>query len=341
LLKECSILPHAAENVGEPFLRPPGMPVGVEIIRPLGQSGKKRAFLERKLLRGLAEIAARSELNAPGAAAEIDGIEIELENLRLAQLMLDPRGHDHLADLALIGEVFTHQQVLDDLLGDGRAALRTPGLGEIADEGADQAPLIDPLMLMKAFVLGCDERLLHVLGDAGERDPHAALVLLEYLREALPLAVQHDARARELEAFELGVIGEVGGHLVVEIDDVAEIDRRHRDFLVLAELPIGREQIGEIDAVERLVLTDRLRVVHGGRDELIEVDVLDVERLAHMRAARAQNLRDLLLVLDAVELGFHRIRRGRGEQFCSRAAHSARLSSEGQRVGGGFFGRGV
>jgi hypothetical protein len=75
LLKECSILPHAAENVGEPFLRPPGMPVGVEIIRPLGQSGKKRAFLERKLLRGLAEIAARSELNAPGAAAEIDGIE--------------------------------------------------------------------------------------------------------------------------------------------------------------------------------------------------------------------------------------------------------------------------
>jgi len=29
------------------------------------------------------------------------------------------------------------------------------------------------------------------------------------------------------------------------------------------------------------------------------------------------------------------------EQFCSRAARSARLSSEGQRVGGGFFERGV
>ena len=71
-------------------------------------------------------------------------------------------------------------------------------------------------------------------------------------------------------------------------------------------------QVGEIDAAERLVLAgDRLRIVHGGGDELFEVDVLDVEGLAHMRAARAQQLRDLLLILRAVELGLHRIRRGR------------------------------
>src|SRR5262249_22473237 len=91
------------------------------------QAGEKRAFLDRELLCRLAEIAARGELDAPGAAAEIDGIEIELENLRLAERLLDPRGHDHLADLALVGEVFAHQQVLDDLLGDGRAALRERG----------------------------------------------------------------------------------------------------------------------------------------------------------------------------------------------------------------------
>src|SRR5215472_6269117 len=36
---------------------------------------------------------------------------------------LDPRRHDHLANLALVGEVITDQQVLDDLLGDGRAAV--------------------------------------------------------------------------------------------------------------------------------------------------------------------------------------------------------------------------
>ena len=95
------------------------MSVGIEVVGPLGHARKKRAFLERELLRGFTKIAAGSELDAPGAATKIDGIEIELENLRLAERTLDPRRHYHLADLALVGKVFAHQQVLDDLLGDG------------------------------------------------------------------------------------------------------------------------------------------------------------------------------------------------------------------------------
>jgi hypothetical protein len=110
---------QAAENISEAFLRTPRMPVRIEIVRPLGQPGKQRTFREREFVRRLAEIAARRHLDAPGAAAQINRIEIELENLRLAQCMLDPRGKDHLADLALIGEVIAHQQVLDDLLRNG------------------------------------------------------------------------------------------------------------------------------------------------------------------------------------------------------------------------------
>src|SRR5262245_63227381 len=136
------------------------MPVGIEVIRSLGQAGKKRALLDRELLRRLSEIAARGELDAPGAAAEIDGIEIELQNLRLAERTLDPRRHDHLADLALVGQILAHQQVLDDLLSDGRAALRAPGRGEIADEGADQAAFVDPLVLIEALVLGREKGFL-------------------------------------------------------------------------------------------------------------------------------------------------------------------------------------
>src|SRR5262249_717324 len=199
-----------------------------------------------------AERGARGELDPPGAAAEIDGIEIKLENLRLAERLLDPRRHDHLADLALVGQVFAHQQVLDDLLGDGGTALRAPGGREIADEGADQAALVNPLMLIETFILSCEKGLLHVFGDIGEWYPHPALVLLEYLREAFALAVEHDARARKLEALELGMIGQIGDRLVVEVDDVAEIDRRRRDFLALAELPICHLQIGKIDAVKSL-----------------------------------------------------------------------------------------
>src|SRR5262249_21720215 len=155
-----------------------------EIIRTLGQARKQRAFLDRELLRRLAEIAARGELDPPGAAAEIDGIEIELENLRLAERLLDPRRHDHLADLALVGQIFAHHGVLDDVGGGGRAPLRAPGGGEIADEGADKAALVDPFMLVEAFAPGREKTLLPVLGDMGEGTPPPPLVFLEYLREA-------------------------------------------------------------------------------------------------------------------------------------------------------------
>src|SRR5262245_152442 len=100
-----AILAQPAQDIGEPLLRPAGMPVGIEEIRPLGQAGEQRALLEGELLRRLAKIAARRELDAPGAAAEIDRVEIELEDFRLAQRLLEPRGHDHLADLALVAEI--------------------------------------------------------------------------------------------------------------------------------------------------------------------------------------------------------------------------------------------
>src|SRR5262249_36161271 len=45
-------------------------------------------------------------------------------------------------------------------------------------------------------------------------------------------------------------------------------------------------------------------------DQLVEVDVLDVEGLAHVGAAGAQQLGDLRLVPLAVEPGLHRVRRG-------------------------------
>ena len=233
------VLPQAAQDIGEPLLRAAGMAVGRKIVRSLGQPGKQRAFFERELLGRLAEIAARRKLDAPGAAAEIDRVEIELENLRLAQRALHPRSHHHLADLALIGEVFPHQQVLHDLLGDGRAALRAAGLGKIADEGADQAALVDALVVVEALVLRRHECLLHVLGNVGEHHPDPALVLLEHLGKALALAVEHHARSGKLDALELGVIGQVRERLVVEIDDVAEIDRRRCHLLVLAELAVG------------------------------------------------------------------------------------------------------
>ena len=47
----------------------------------------------------------------------------------------------------------------------------------------------------------------------------------------------------------------------------------------------------------------RLRIVERGGDQLVEIDVLDVEGLAHMGAAGLQQPGDLRLVPRAVELG--------------------------------------
>ena len=244
--------------------------------------------------------------------------------------MLEPRGHDHLSDLAVIGEVLADQEIFYDLLGDGRAALRTSGLREVANEGADQPALVDALVPIEALVFSRDERLLHVFRDVGQSNPLTPLVLLEHLREAFALAVKHDAGTRQLEALELIVIGQIGDRLVVVVDDLAEIDGRHCHFLVLAKLTVGSLQIGKIDAAKRLVLAGhRLRIVHRRGDELIEVDILDVEGLAHMGAARAQQPCDLFLIAGAVELRLHRVgcggdlteRKGRGKYLDQETFH--------------------
>ena len=88
--------------------------------------------------------------------------------------------------------------------------------------------------------------------------------------------------------------GRSAAALLKNVDHLAEIDHRIGDGLVLAELVIGGVQVGEIDAVKRLdVGADRLRVVERGGDQVVEIDRLDVEGLAHMGAAVAQHLHHL------------------------------------------------
>ena len=63
--------------------------------------------------------------------------------------------------------------------------------------------------------------------------------------------------------------------------------------------------------MERLdAAAQRLRIVHRRGNEFVDVDVLDVECLADMRAARPEHLHHLLLVPQRVELRLHGPRLG-------------------------------
>ena len=137
LRAEHAVFPHAVEHVGEPFSGAVGLAVGAEIGWPLGQPGKQRPLVEGKVFRRLAEIAARGDFDAPGAAAEIDAVEIELKDLVLGERGFEPGRDDHLANFALVADIFADQQVLHHLLGDRRASLGPARMGEIADERPD------------------------------------------------------------------------------------------------------------------------------------------------------------------------------------------------------------
>src|SRR5262249_28915721 len=145
------------------------------------------------------------------------------------------------------------------------------------------------IMLEEALPPRREKSFLAVLGNGADPPPYPPLVLFEHLRKAFAAPVEHDARAGKFHSLELRMIRQIGGCFVVEKDKYTEGHPRPRDFLVSSQLPVCRLQIGKIDAVKSLILAgDRLWVIHGSCDEVLDVDVFDVECLAHVRTARAQ-----------------------------------------------------
>ena len=313
------VLLHSLQYITEAFFGAIRMAVRIVVVWSLQQARQHSALGQRKILGGFAEITARRHFDAPGTAAEIGGIEIEFENFVLAQRAFEPRRHDHFANFALIGDVLAHQQVFHHLLCNGRSALRPPRVGEIADKGADDAALVDTMMLIEAAVFSGDERLLHRLGNVSERYPNAPIAGLEHVGEIPPIAVQDNAHARQSSAFEHVLIGQIGHRSVEEVDDLSHVDDWIRDWLVLAELVIGSVEISEIETAKRLDLGAHcLGIVERGSNQLVEIDRFDVEGLLHMRAAVAQDLHDFVLILSRIELRLDCLRLGRNLAQCER-----------------------
>ena len=69
------------------------------------------------------------------------------------------------------------------------------------------------------------------------------------------------------------------------------------------------------------------RVGHHGVDQVVEIDIFDVEGLAHIAAAVAQKLDDLGLVRNGVEFGFDRVRPG--HDLAERNGRGKNLNEDG------------
>ena len=140
-------------------------------------AGDHRGFAERQLRRRLAEQLLGHRLDTIDAAAQINAIEVELEDLFLGEKDLEHHCERRFLPLARerarVGEVQRARQ----LLRDRAAALLAPARSQIEERRAGDSDRIDAEVMVEAVILDRDDRVLEVGGDLLER--HVLPLLVE------------------------------------------------------------------------------------------------------------------------------------------------------------------
>ena len=101
---------------------------------------------------------------------------------------LEQEGEEHLLDLARDRALRGQEQVLGELLGEGRAALHHLVGTRVLEQGARSADEIHAEVLEEAAVLGGERRLDEMIGDLLQR--HRVIVQDAALADLGPVAVQ-------------------------------------------------------------------------------------------------------------------------------------------------------
>ena len=190
----------------------------VVAVGRLGQGREIGDLRQAELVERTVEIVERRLGDAVVARAEIDLVEIELEDALLGVGLLDAKGQDGLADLAGERGLVVQEEVLGDLLGDARGAFRPlAGIGDVGEHGAQDADEIDAGMGEEALVLGRHEGLGHALGHGGDRHEHPLLAgILGQQASVGRVEARHGERL-------------VVGQLLVVGQAVAEVPEQGRD----------------------------------------------------------------------------------------------------------------
>ena len=199
--------------------------------RVVGQAREHRALGQRQLGYILAEVAVGRGLHAVAAVAQIDGVQVHGEDAVLVvHRVLERKRAEDLIDLALDRIVVVLGRVLDQLLGDGRAAVLLAA-DQPALDRAQRALPVHAAVRVKALVLDRDRRVLEVLRDLLAVHPFAALVAAQRF-------IQHIFPAGGV----LGIDKAVQVQAEVVVDLVCRLLRRGVD--------IGMDIVGERHAAE-------------------------------------------------------------------------------------------
>ena len=134
------------------------------VVRRLRQRGEIGRLFDCEILKRLVEIIQRGRRDAVGADAEIDFVQIKLEDSVFRESPVDPMGEDRFFDLPLIRYFVRQQEVLGDLLRDRRRPDQAPTCTVIPDigvHGARDAEEVDAFMVIEVLVFRGEKRLLH------------------------------------------------------------------------------------------------------------------------------------------------------------------------------------
>ena len=85
----------------------------------------------------------RHRLDAVDAGAQVDAVQVQLEDLVLRQLRLEHHGQHRLLELAAVGLAVREEQRARELLGQRAAAFERARVAEVAEDGAAEPDRVD------------------------------------------------------------------------------------------------------------------------------------------------------------------------------------------------------
>ncbi len=166
--------------------------------RRLWQPGKHGDLAKVQLVQRFAEVHQRGGAEAVGALAEVNLVDVKLQDFVFGQTVFDLEREQRLIELAAEGFLGGEKEVSCHLHGDGAGTLPGAGGGEIGQCCAYHANVVDPAVFVKALVLGCNDCLAQYVGRLLDLD-EGSLLLAEF-----PDQVAFDAE--DLQG-NLGLIG--------------------------------------------------------------------------------------------------------------------------------------
>jgi hypothetical protein len=155
------------------------------------QAGDRRGFGWRQISNLLAEERARALPHPEDpdgfGLAEVDVVEVGLEDLLLRHARLEDQRQHRLVGLARERALWRKEEVLGQLLRDRASSLSDAATTEVDPDSAQESERIDSGMRREARILGCEHSRHDVTGKVVERKhatlaEHAARIGTEELR---------------------------------------------------------------------------------------------------------------------------------------------------------------